>query len=176
MTENSSSGDRDGGGEIDPKEFRKVMGQFATGVTVVTTRTPDGRPHGLTANAFMSVSLDPPLVVVSIDKKADTHKYIRDSGVFCVNILKEDHQHISEKFASKDPDKFEGIAHADIHTGAPVFDDALAWIDCEVVDEFEGGDHTLFLGKVTALEHRGGKPLLFFSGKYRKLPDSEDAD
>lgn len=176
MAEETSAGAGGADGErgIDPAEFRKTMGLFATGVTVVTTRTPNGRPHGLTANAFMSVSLDPPLVLVSIDKKTDTHGYLREAGIFSVNILREDHRHISDKFASKDPNKFEGISHADKHTGAPVLDDALAWIDCRVVDEFEGGDHTLFLGEVMAIEHLGGKPLLFYGGTYRKLPDTED--
>lgn len=174
MAEGTPRGGHKAEHAIDPQEFRKVMGQFATGVTVVTTRTPDGRPHGLTANAFMSVSLDPPLVLVSIDKKTDTHGYLREAGVFCVNILREDHRHVSERFASKDPQKFEGVSHSDKHTGAPVLDDALAWIDCRVVNEFGGGDHTLYLGEVTALEHRGGKPLLFYGGKYRRLPDSED--
>lgn len=160
---------------IDPQEFRKVMGQFATGVTVVTAQTPDGRPHGLTANAFMSVSLDPPLVLVSIDKKTDTHGYLHEAGVFCVNILREEHQELSDRFASKHPDKFEGVSHTTKHSGAPVLEEALAWIDCRVVNRFEGGDHTLFLGEVLGLEHRGGRPLLFYGGKYMRLPEESDS-
>ncbi|MER3396789.1 MAG: flavin reductase [Acidimicrobiia bacterium] len=154
---------------VDPLEFRKVMSRFATGVTVVTTRTPDGKPHGLTANAFMSVSLHPPLVLVSIDKKTDTHGYLDKARAFCVNVLKEGHREISDRFASKHPNKFEGVSHSTKHTGAPVLEDALAWIDCRVVDRFEGGDHTLFLGEVVGLEYRGGRPLLFYGGKYGKL-------
>ncbi len=175
MADETLSAEERGGERIDAAEFRKVMGQFATGVTVVTTRTPEGRPHGLTVNAFMSVSLDPPLVLVSIDKKAETHSYLRQSRAFCVNILKEEQKEISEKFASKDPDKFEGIPHSEKTTGAPVFDDALAWIDCRVVNEFDAGDHTLYLGEVAALERREGRPLLFFGGKYRTLPGDAES-
>ncbi len=160
---------------VDQAQFRRVLGQFATGVTVVTTLTPQGRPHGLTANAFMSVSLEPPLVVVSVDKKADSHPHLRQSGVYCVNILREEQKAISEKFASKAPDKFEGVPHTGKHTGAPVLEDALAWVECRVVGEFDAGDHTLFLGEVVALEHRGGRPLLFYGGKYHQLGPEHDA-
>ncbi len=161
---------------IDPAEFRRVLGRFATGVTVVTTRTSEGRPHGLTANAFMSVSLDPPLVVVAVDKNADSHPHLRQSGIYCVNILREEHKPISDKFASKVPDKFEGVPHLTKHTGAPVLEDALAWVECRVVQEFNAGDHTLFLGEVVALEQRGGRPLLFYGGKYHRLGPEHDAD
>lgn len=154
---------------FDSTEFRRVMGMFATGVTVVTTLTQEGRPHGLTANAFMSVSLDPPLVLVSIDKKTETHAHLRAAGRFCVNVLRETHKELSDKFASKSPDKFEGVAYRTEATGSPVLEDALAWIDCEVAQAYEGGDHTLFLGKVVALGRSEGSPLLFFAGKYHRL-------
>lgn len=162
-----------GGSEpFDSSEFRRVMGMFATGVTVVTTLTQEDRPHGLTANAFMSVSLHPPLVLVSIDKKTETHSYLGIAGCFCVNVLRETHKELSDKFASKSPDKFEGVAYRREATGSPVLEDSLAWIDCEVAQTYEGGDHTLFLGKVVALGRSEGSPLLFFEGKYYRLGES----
>lgn len=158
---------------IDPNLFRTVLGQFATGVTIVTTRDADGNPHGLTANAFTSVSLDPPLVLVSVDKKAESHEHIGKSRFFCVNILGEESEDLSNRFAKSGGDKFEGVSHADRNTGAPIIDDAIAWIDCHLDQVFEGGDHTLFLGRVNGMHHRGGRPLLYYGGKYHRLPESD---
>lgn len=170
VSENHSD---DSGAVIDPAEFRKVLGQFATGVTIVTTRDEEGNPQGLTANAFTSVSIDPPLVLVSIATKADSHEHLSNAGFFCVNILGEEHEELSNKFAKHGDDKFTGVIHDDVHTGAPVLDDAIAWIDCQVHKVYEGGDHNLFLGRVVGLHHRGGRPLLFYDGKYQKLPETD---
>lgn len=159
--------------KIDSQIFREVLGQFATGVTIVTTRDNHGRPHGLTANAFTSVSLDPPLVLVSVDKKAESHEHIGKSRFFCVNILGEGSEELSNRFARHGVDKFAGISHADRHTGAPVLDDAIAWIDCHLDQVYDGGDHTLFLGRVVGLHNKGGRPLLFFDGKYHRLEEAD---
>lgn len=159
--------------EIDPLEFRDVLGHFATGVTIVTTRDSDGNPHGLTANAFTSVSLDPPLVLVSVDKKAESHEHLEKSRFFCVNILGEASEDLSNRFAKSGGEKFEGVSHSDRHTGAPVLDDAIAWIDCHLDQIYEGGDHTLFVGRVTGLHAIGGRPLLYYAGKYHRLGERD---
>ena len=180
MSETNPGSVGEGGGTaggsrpFDQTQFRRVMGQFATGVSVVTTSSEEGKPHGLTVNAFMSVSLEPPLVLISIDKKAETHPLLLEARRFCVNILSEDQKSISDKFASKQADKFEGLSYRTGATGAPILDGAIAWIDCTVVETYEGGDHTLFLGEVKDLEARGGKPLLFYGGKYHRLPDGSE--
>ncbi|MBV9773969.1 MAG: flavin reductase family protein, partial [Gemmatimonadetes bacterium] len=137
---------------IDPIEFRRVMGHFATGVTVVTTRLPSGEPCGLTASAVCSVSIDPTLILVCVEHRADSHDCIREAGIFAVNILEEDGgENISRRFATLEvADKFRGVAFREERTGAPVLDSSLAWLDCRVSEVLPGGDHTIFLGEVVA--------------------------
>jgi flavin reductase (DIM6/NTAB) family NADH-FMN oxidoreductase RutF len=157
---------------IDPSEFRRIMGHFVTGVTVVASRTPTGEPCGLTANAVTSVSLDPPLVLVCIDRGADSHDCIREAGFFSVNILDADQERYGRRFASWDMDvKFAGIRYRSEATGAPVLEDALAWVDCRVWATYPGGDHTIFVGEVVAGDAREGTPLLYYrSGFGRFVP------
>ena len=161
---------------FDPNLFRQVLGRFATGVTVVTT-SHGGVKHGMTANAFSSVSLDPPLIVVSVDKKANMYELLMTGDAFCVNILAEHHPDWSSWWAGKAPkdgDQFAGIPHSTKVTGSPVLDECVAYIDCTVWARYEAGDHTLFVGEVQEAglsEDANVKPLLFFASKYRTLAD-----
>lgn len=155
---------------LEAAEFRRVLGHFATGVTVVTSTGPDGAVSGLTASAVASVSLDPPLVLVCIDRAANTHDPIEASGVFAINVLDEGGEALARRFATyPGPEKFEGIAYRAEVTGAPVLDDALAWVDCEITDVYEGGDHTIYVGMVVAGDARDGAPLLYFRGGFGRL-------
>ena len=151
------------------EDFRRVMGRFATGVTIVTTRLGD-ELHGMTANAVTSLSLDPMLVLVCVDKNADTHDILKRAGVFAVNILGQEQAHISEKFARKDlrlSHGLEGVSHRYSVSGCPIIDGSLAYLECKTVTEHHGGDHTIFIGEVVdAREASDGRPLVFYAGRY----------
>lgn len=150
---------------MDDRLFRTAMGKFATGVTVIITEA-DGEPHGMTANAFMSVSLDPKLVVVSIKNNARILSKIKASKGFSVNILAADQEEISKIFAGQIKGKtveFERLG------GQPVIPDAIAQVTCEVSTEYVEGDHTLFIGRVKELAIEEGDPLVFFNGAYCQL-------
>jgi flavin reductase (DIM6/NTAB) family NADH-FMN oxidoreductase RutF len=155
---------------LDTPEFRRILGHWASGVAIVTTRTPDGRVCGLTANAFTSLSLDPLLVLVCIEKNADTHDCVREAGTFAVNILGSDGETLARRFAAWEVDrKFDGLAHHPEQTGAPVLDEALAWVDCRLVAQHDGGDHTIFVGEVLAGDAGTGTPLLYYRGGYGRF-------
>src|SRR5262249_42577789 len=154
---------------VDKQEFRRVLGHFAAGVTVITTVGDDGKPYGLTATAFTSVSLEPPLVLVCVDKRSESHPHFHVSGVFAVNFLTTDHEHLSRRFAVSGGDKFTDLAVDGGVTGAPLLRDALGHLECRTVEVFEGGDHTIFLGQVEAADARDGEPLVYFRGAYRKI-------
>lgn len=156
---------------IDKNELRRVMGHFATGVTVITTLNKDGQMLGLTANAFSSVSLDPPLCLIAVDKKAESYGSFEESRVFTVNILASDQEALSRKFAVSGGNKFEGVAYRIGANGAPILDGALAYIECKLYAAYDGGDHTIYLGEVQQAEITEGKPLLFFRGGYREIGD-----
>ncbi|MBC7147327.1 MAG: flavin reductase family protein [Thioclava marina] len=152
---------------IDPRDLRDACGSFATGVTVISTRTADG-DHGMTANAFMSVSLDPPLITISLDHKSRMREKVRASGRYAVNILSHEMEGLAMHFAGRhDP------AHADPfieRDGLPVVPGASTVFLTEVVQEVEAGDHTLFIGRVTEIERDlSAKPLLFCGGKFGAL-------
>ena len=149
---------------MDDRLFRDAMGKFATGVTVLLTEN-EGETHGMTANGFMSVSLDPKLVVISIGHKTKILEKISQSKKYTVNILAEDQEHYSRHFAGKPGEVVEFETLAEL----PVLKGAIAQIACEVVSEHVEGDHTLFIGKVVDLRLEDKNPLLFFSGKYRQL-------
>jgi flavin reductase (DIM6/NTAB) family NADH-FMN oxidoreductase RutF len=161
---------------FDPNLFRQVLGRFATGVTVITVCKDDVK-RGMTANAFTSVSLNPPLILVSIDKKADTHGLMMECEAFCVNILPEHRREWSDWWAGKAPkdvDQFANMPYSTKATGSPVLDECLGYIDCKVWARYEGGDHTLFVGEVqdaSISSDANLRPLLFFSSKYRKIAD-----
>jgi flavin reductase (DIM6/NTAB) family NADH-FMN oxidoreductase RutF len=160
----------------DPVLFRQILGRFATGVTVVTVRHGEVQ-RGMTANAFSSVSLNPPLILVSVGKHADTHGLMMESDVFCVNILAEHHREWSDWWAGKAPrdqDQFANVAYSTKATGCPVLEGSLGYIDCKVWARYDGGDHTLFIGEVQDAwvnTDPNLRPLLFFASKYRKLSD-----
>jgi flavin reductase (DIM6/NTAB) family NADH-FMN oxidoreductase RutF len=138
---------------IDKDFFRQVMGQFATGVTVVTTRSQETLA-GLTVNSFASVSLDPPLVLICIDLHSMVLPFIRASGTFAVNILTSEQETLSRCFATTSEERYEHFCHASYHvaaTGSPIIDEVLAFIDCRIVAEYPGGDHAIFLGEVVAM-------------------------
>ncbi len=161
---------------FDPAQFRQLLGRFATGVTVITTSHNDVK-HGMTANAFTSVSLDPPLILVSIDKRANMHNIMMENDSFCVNLLPENRREWSDWWAGKAPkdaDQFADIPHTDGTTGSPVLEGCLGYIDCKVWERYPGGDHTLVLGEVQDAEVNADpdlKPLLFFASKYHKIGD-----
>ncbi|WP_455675816.1 flavin reductase family protein [Pradoshia sp.] len=151
---------------MDDRLFRNAMSKFATGVTVITTEH-EGQAHGMTANAFMSVSLNPKLVVISIGERARCLNKIRESKVFAVNILAENQQDYSLIFAGQKKD--DTIIQFDRLADIPVLSEALAQISCDVVSEYVEGDHTLFIGKVRDIKLEDKEPLLFFAGQYRAL-------
>lgn len=153
--------------EFDSRAFRQALGQFATGVTVITVKDQDG-VHGMTANAFSSVSLDPPLVLVCIGKQSRTHSLVEQAGKFGVSILAEGHEDVSRHFAGS-RDLPIDITFIDEGVGTPVIKESLAWLDCTVWRRYDGGDHTIVVGRVEALAAPGGKPLIFFQGAYRQL-------
>ena len=151
---------------MDSRQFRNAMGKYATGVTVISTQVGEC-VHGMTANAFMSVSLEPPLVVVSIDQHASMLDKISESQTFAVNILAEGQQYLSQHFAGK-PEASNSIPWEELE-GYPVIGDTVAQVVCDVVATHVEGDHTLFIGQVKALRVEDRQPLLFFNGRYSKL-------
>ena len=161
---------------LTPSEFREAMGRFATGVTVVTV-DEGGEVHGMTANAFCSVSLDPMLVLVCVDQRARTHAHLHARKRFGVNILCSDQQAISEYYARSTEThqhaeaagaRFERTAH-----GTPVLAGALAYLECRLHSTQPAGDHTIFIAEVEDVVARPGEPLLFFRGQYRKALESQ---
>ncbi|WP_026566514.1 flavin reductase family protein [Bacillus sp. UNC41MFS5] len=153
---------------MDDRQFRNAMGKFATGVTVVATEVA-GNVHGMTANAFMSVSLNPKLVVISIAEKAQMLEKIKQSKKFSVNILAAKQQELSMIFAGQLKNQQE-VAFERLE-GIPVLPGAVAQITCEVSAEHVEGDHTLFIGRVTSINLEDSDPLIYYSGKYRLLAD-----
>jgi flavin reductase (DIM6/NTAB) family NADH-FMN oxidoreductase RutF len=156
---------------IEKNQLRQVMGHFATGVTIITTFNKDGQMHGLTANAFTSVSLEPPLLLISVDKKAESYPAFEESKVFTINILADEQESLSRKFAVSGGNKFEGVAYRKGGNGAAILDGTLAHIECTLYATYEGGDHTLYLGEIQEAEVREGKPLVFYRGGYRAIGD-----
>ena len=155
---------------IDSSIQRKIMGQFATGVTVVTTGGKAGS-HGLTANAVASLSLDPPLVLVAVEKKSHSLEFLKANRCFAVNILRLDQEDISRRFAKPGPKDFVGLSIRTSVTGAPILADCLAYVDCRVVEILPGGDHDIFVAEIVSGEALSGQPLLYFAGKYHRLAD-----
>lgn len=158
-----------------PDRFRGVMGRFATGVTVVTAHHLS-QDAGMTVNAFLSVTLEPPTVLVSLSTTADTTPLIEASGKFAISILREDQRDLSDRFASRasSTEKFEGVAVHRGRTGAPLLDGSLASIECEVVERHPYATHLLLLGKVVALEEGPeGLPLVFWRSAYAKASQGD---
>ncbi len=155
---------------IEEAEFRRVLGHFPTGVTVVAAREGDGPPRGLTASSVASVSLVPPLVLVCVERDADTHDVIAGADAFAVSILGEADEAMARRFSTYDTDaKFDGVAYRAEVTGAPVLEEALAWVDCRLWATYDGGDHTIYVGEVVGADAGDGPPLVYFRGGYGRL-------
>jgi len=155
--------------ELDRQTYRAVIGHFPTGVAVITGAGPGG-PAGMTANALCSLSLEPLLLLVCFDNDARTLPVVRESGRFGVNLLAAGQEALSGVFASKTPEaeKFDGVGYA-LERGVPVLDGALAWLACDLGELIPGGDHTIGIGRVVAMHHREGEPLVWYRGGYRSL-------
>ncbi|AIB37427.1 flavin reductase [Pseudomonas sp. C 49-2] len=154
---------------FDPRAFRRALGNFATGVTVVTAATASGRKVGVTANSFNSVSLDPPLVLWSIDKRSNSHEVFEEASHFAVNVLAADQVHLSNNFARPREDRFALIEYEPGEGGSPVFADCSARFHCEKYQQVDGGDHWIMIGKVVAFDDFGRAPLLYHQGAYAEV-------
>ena len=154
-------------------EFRLALGQFATGVTVVTAERAPGRVHGMTANSFTSVSLDPPLILICVSHGAQLLPMVQRQKRFGVNILKDNQRAISEYFAgteeSAETEKQLGLRYRWTETGVPLLEDALVHLACKAVDSHVAGDHTIFIAEVESVEIYDGEPLLYLRGNYRHV-------
>jgi flavin reductase (DIM6/NTAB) family NADH-FMN oxidoreductase RutF len=156
---------------IDQVLFRQIAGSFASGVTVVTTGG-GGDYHGMTASAFSSLSLDPPLVLICVDRTAATLPYMQAAGAFNVSILTGAQEEISRQFAAKDSpqSRLEDVKHHLGANGIPILDACLAYFECRVVQQYDGGDHIVFIGEVTSgALGDSGEPLVYFRSHYRRL-------
>lgn len=160
---------------LDFKEFRFALGNFPTGVTIITSVTDDGELLGATANSFSSVSLDPPLVLFSLDRNAySLDAYLR-AGVFAVNVLSRDQQDISNRFAKTLEEKWDDVTYETWETGSPILPGTLASFDCRVWNTYDGGDHVIFVGEVLKMSRKtDGDPLVFFRGQYGALATRTD--
>lgn len=153
---------------MENREFRDVMSKFATGVTVVSTEV-EGEVKGMTVNAFMSVSLDPRLIAVSIDEKASLYHTLKKTGRFGISVLKENQQNLSMIFA-KQKEKDQEIIYEYIE-GNPVIKGSLANLSCEVKETATAGDHIIFIAEVRGIQYESGSPLIFFGGKYKSIDE-----
>lgn len=153
---------------FDSDGFREVLGHFASGVTVVTSMD-QGTPIGFTCQSFTSLSLEPPLVALAPAKTSTSWPRIRQAGVFCVNILAESQQQVSEVFAASGGDKFAGIQWSPGRNGAPLLAGALAFIECRLLLAHDAGDHELVFGEVEHLGATPGSPLIFYRGRFTRL-------
>ena len=155
---------------ISPDEFRHTLSHFASGVTVITACDHDGRPTGLTASAFTSVSLEPPLILVCVDHKAQSYPALAGGKKFAVNILSHDQETVSRRFATtKIENKFEGVPFTLSPLGLPLIDNSLAQLECATVNVYLEGDHTIFVGRVERSHSGDGAPLVYYRGRYDRL-------
>jgi len=154
---------------VDAASFRRALGQFASGVTVVTTRDAAGHPLGLTVSSFCSVSLHPPLVLVCIDHRSDANAGMRESGRFAVSVLAEGQEDVSRRFATPGRAKTAGFPFAEGDHGLPLVPGALAHVECKVRSFHDEGDHAVWVGEVRSLAAHPGRPLLYHAGAYRAL-------
>ena len=152
---------------LDARRLRDAFGCFTTGVTVVTTRAPDGGPAGFTANSFASVSLDPPLALVCVDLGANSLPVLEAAGVFVVNVLHADQQEIARRFTAKGGDRFQSLPLERWRTGAPVIAGCMANFECETHHAFDAGDHRVFIGRIVKVRmDPDHQPLVFLRGGY----------
>lgn len=158
--------------QLDPARYRRIMGHYPTGVTVVTALAPDHTPVGLTANSVTSVSLDPPLILVCLARESASLGVIHESGAFAVNILEVSDAELATRFARPDrARRFHGVDFTSRDGAPPVLDSALAWLECRIYRTFEAGDHMIVVGNVTGGGMADGEPLLFYRGRYGRLTE-----
>ena len=156
---------------VSQDEFRNALSRFASGISVVSTKDAAGALHGITVSAFCSVSLDPPMILICIEKATASHYAFEESKAFVVNILDESQRGLSERFAAPFSDKFEDVEFEIGIEGVPVLRDALASLECRLETAYDGGDHSIFVGMVERTTIRGGNPLIHFEGEYRTIAD-----
>jgi flavin reductase (DIM6/NTAB) family NADH-FMN oxidoreductase RutF len=154
---------------VDPSQFRAGCARFSTGVAIVTVMGADGEPRGMTANSFTSVSLDPPLVLICVDRKAAMLPCLEASEYFGINVLNENQQDLSSQFARPGTNRFEAVGWFPGERGVPLLPDALATFECLVQQIVEAGDHRIFLAQVCNVTSQEGRPLLYFGSKYQTL-------
>ena len=160
---------------IDTLDLRKALGGFVTGITVVTSRAPDGRTAGVTVNSFCSVSLDPPLVLWCLSRTAPSYSVFLDAGYFAIHVLAEDQAHLSARFSGQSKlggrsrDKFAGLPLSAGLGGAPILADVVARYECRLERRYDGGDHLIMVGEVERYRHTERPPLLFHAGRHRGL-------
>jgi flavin reductase (DIM6/NTAB) family NADH-FMN oxidoreductase RutF len=155
--------------DVDPPIFRQLLGRFATGVTVVTTQDPGGRPLGMTASSLSSVSLLPPLLSVCVDKAANLHAPIVAAPHFAVNILAEDQEELSRRFAGPPEARFDGVGYRLSENGLVLLEGVVAHIECERETVYDTGDHAMIIGRVVGGTTRDARPLLYYRGGYAAL-------
>ncbi|MBI3569089.1 MAG: flavin reductase family protein [Gemmatimonadetes bacterium] len=160
---------------VDATTFRRVLGSFASGVTVVAVRGDDGADHGMTVSAFCSVSLEPPLVLVCIDHAATCAPRIAAATHAGISILGGEQAALSRRFADPAADRFDGVAVVRGVTGVPLLDGALAHLECRLVARYEAGDHAIVVGEVVAATATGDDPLVYFRGQYRAVHPTGDS-
>ncbi len=154
---------------IDSDTFRAVLGRFASGVTILTTRTPDGHDHGMTVSAFCSVSLEPALVLACVDRTAKMHDLLLRMEYVGFSILAAGQEALSRRFAELESDRFEGLGFARGERGLVLFEDALAHLECRVRERHDAGDHTIIVCEVERASTRQDRPLLYYRGGYAQL-------
>lgn len=157
---------------IDSADYKQLFANWPGGVAIVTCRGTDGTPQGFTASSFISVSIDPPLVLFALKRSARSMKHFAGADGFAVNTLKADQAELSNRFATPHPDKFDGLAYTiGAHTGAPLLDDAWGRMECRTKYRYDGGDHVIFVGEIVLLESEEAEPLVYHRRGYRKLVD-----
>lgn len=154
---------------LDPDSYRAVLGRFASGVTVVTSRDHDGRDVGMTVSAFCSVSLEPPLILVCLDRTARMEPLLAEGTPFVVNILAAGQEALSRRFSGTDPNRFEGVGFSRAQGGVALLDDVLAHLECRTAHRYAGGDHTIVVGQVESATVHPDAPLLYYRSGYTQL-------
>lgn len=155
--------------QIDPYRFRTVLSRFASGVTVVTARGADGVDHGMTVSAFCSLSLDPPLVLVCVDHGTAMHGILEGAKAFAVSVLAADQEDLARKFSDPEDDRFEGTSYTRGASGLALLTGSAAWLECALTHRYEGGDHTIFVGRVEEADAGDADPLVYYRGGYGRL-------
>jgi flavin reductase (DIM6/NTAB) family NADH-FMN oxidoreductase RutF len=154
---------------LDKSRFCRTCAKFPTGVTIVTVLDPDGGPHGLTASSFTSVSLEPPLILVCVDHRANVLEHFRRSEYLAINVLDETQQELSVRFARRGENRFDGIQWYAGQNGVPLIPGAIAHFECAIQRTLDAGDHTIFIAEVIGVNCREGRPLIYYGSGYRKL-------